>query len=60
MSDGEYKVQCPFCLEEFIKASEFEKLPRHDFKKPDKALDCPGSFTQGTPIIAPLGRPDHS
>jgi len=59
MSKGEYKVHCPFCLEEFEKSSEFEKLPRHDFKQPDKALDCPGSFTLGVTIVAPLGRPEH-
>jgi len=59
MSSDEYKVQCPYCFEEFDKPDEFSRLPRHDYKKPDRPLDCPGSFTIGVPIITPPGPPKH-
>jgi len=59
MSEEEFRVQCPFCLEEFDKTSEFAKLPRHDFKKTGKVLDCPGSFAFGSPIKTPSGPPKH-
>ncbi|MFC1954339.1 hypothetical protein ACFLVZ_00750 [Chloroflexota bacterium] len=59
MSENEFRVQCPNCLEEFDKPDEFSKIPRHDFKKAGKTLDCPGSFTLGVPVITPLGPPKH-